>query len=132
MVNRITDPKKIFWSNGAALGWISIIFQFYLIIANRTASLAAIITSFFGYFTILTNILAALCFTFLLLWPASKWGRFFARPAVQTAIAVYITVVGIIYNVILRFQWNPRELQYIVDELLHTVIPVLFIVYWFL
>ena len=45
----------------------------------------------------------------------------------MTAIAVYITIVGLVYNSILRFLWKPEDLQWIVDELIHSVIPLLFI-----
>ena len=47
-----------------------------------------------------------------------------------TAITLYIIVVGATYNIILRQLWSPQGLQLIVDELLHSVIPVFFIVYW--
>lgn len=124
--------KQLFLTIGAVAGWFAIILQFYLIIINRTASLNETIIRFFSFFTILTNILVALCFTFLLLKPASKWGNFFAQPATLTALTVYIAVVGIVYNVILRFLWKPEGTQFFVDELLHSVIPGLFILYWFL
>jgi len=39
-------------------------------------------------------------------------------------------VVGLTYHIILRSLWDPQGLQYIVDELLHTVLPVLFVIYW--
>jgi hypothetical protein len=48
------------------------------------------------------------------------------------AITVYILVVGITYNLLLRSLWNPEGLQWVVDELLHSVIPVLFFVYWWI
>lgn len=132
-MENITVPKRrIYLAIGAALGWLALILQFYLIITNRTASIAETIVRYFSFFTILTNILVALCFTVLLVTPYSRWGNFFARPAILTAIAVYITVVGIVYNVVLRFLWVPQGLQLIVDELLHTIIPLLFIAYWFL
>ena len=124
--------KQLFLAIGAALGWFAIVFQFYLIIINKTASISETIIRFFSFFTILTNILVALCFTFLLFKPGSKWGKFFTRPSTQTALTAYITVVGIIYNIILRFLWSPQGLQLIVDELLHTVIPIWFILYWFI
>ena len=41
-------------------------------------------------------------------------------------------VVGIVYNIILRFIWDPQGLQAVADELLHLVIPILFLVYWLL
>ena len=132
MKNISFTPRQIFLTNGAALGWVALIFQFYLIIINRTSSIAETITRYFSFFTILTNILVALCFTFLLLRPGSKWGRFFGRPVTLTAVIVYIAIVGIIYNIVLRFLWSPTGLQFLVDELLHSVIPALSILYWFL
>ncbi len=122
--------KQLFLTIGMIIGWFAVIFQLWLIIVNRTVSIPETIIRFFSFFTILTNILVALCFTFLLLKPNTKWGIFFSKPATLTAITLYIAVVGIIYNVILRFLWSPQGLQLIVDELLHSVIPVWFILYW--
>jgi hypothetical protein len=74
----------------------------------------------------------ALCFTFLWLKPKSKWGLFFSKPKNTTAITLYITIVGLVYNAILRFLWAPTGSQKVVDELLHLVIPLLVLLYWFL
>ena len=114
----------------AIAGWFALAAQLYLIIQNRVASLAETVIRYFSFFTILTNIIVALGVTFLLLKPNSKWGNFFSRPATLTAVTVYITIVGIVYNAILRFLWQPQGLQKITDELLHTVIPILFILLW--
>src|SRR5438045_7219237 len=97
-MEKYPKAKQIFLMIGAALGWLAIIFQFYIIIVNRVASISETIIRFFSFFTILTNIFVALCFTFLLLKPNSKWGKFFGRPTVLTALTAYIAVVGIIYN----------------------------------
>lgn len=132
MVNQSPEAKQLFLITGTVTGWLALILQFYLIIANRTASIPETIIRFFSFFTILTNILTALCFTYMLLKPVSGLGNFFTRAATLTAITVYITVVGLIYNVVLRFLWSPKGLQFPVDELLHSVIPVLFILYWLL
>ncbi|MBC7890471.1 MAG: Pr6Pr family membrane protein [Ferruginibacter sp.] len=132
MKNLSATARQIFLTTGAALGCFALVLQCYLIILNRTASIPETIIRFFSFFTILTNILVALCFSFLLLKPGTKWGKFFEQPATLTAITVYIVVVGIVYNLILRFLWNPQGLQRIADELLHTIIPLLFIFYWFL
>ena len=114
----------------AALGWFALAAQLYLIIQNRVASVAETVIRYFSFFTILTNIIVALCVTVLLVKPNTKCGKFLYRPATLTAITVYITIVGIVYNVILRFLWQPQGLQKIIDELLHTVIPFLFILLW--
>jgi hypothetical protein len=114
----------------ALLGWFAIITQLFLIINNREVSIGGTLFRYFGYFTVDTNIIVALCFTFIFLRPKSRLGKFFSQPSTLTAITVYITIVGIVYNIILRSLWHPTGLQKTVDELLHTVIPALVIIYW--
>lgn len=149
----------------AITGWISVILQFYLIILNRTASVAETVIRFFSFFTILTNILVAGCCTVLWLRPGARgngagsaanqlngptnvyvdgsggnagrpgggrWLAFFSKPATLTAVTVYITIVGLVYNILLRLLWEPQGLQLWVDESLHTVIPSLYILFWLL
>ncbi|HEX9510242.1 MAG TPA: Pr6Pr family membrane protein [Puia sp.] len=136
------QPTKIMQAYAALLaitGWVAVILQFYLILLNRTASVAETVVRFFSFFTILTNILVAVCCTVLWLRPGAGrsggtgsggWLYFFAKPATLTAITVYITIVGLVYNIVLRILWEPQGLQLWVDELLHTVIPFLFIIFW--
>ncbi|TRW97104.1 Pr6Pr family membrane protein [Flavobacterium gawalongense] len=114
----------------AIVGWFAVLLQLYLIILNRVASLLETIVRFFSFFTIQSNILVALCFTFLWLKPKSKWGLFFSKPKNATGITLYIIIVGLVYNAILRFLWAPSGSQKVVDELLHLVIPVLVFVFW--
>jgi hypothetical protein len=116
----------------AIVGWFAVVLQLYLIIINRVVSLSETIVRFFSFFTIQSNILVAVCFTFLWLKPKSKWGLFFSKPKNATAITLYITIVGLVYNTILRFLWAPMGLQKVVDELLHLVIPILVLLYWVL
>ncbi|WP_366183682.1 Pr6Pr family membrane protein [Flavobacterium ovatum] len=116
---------------GTILGWTAVLIQLYLIINNRIASIPETLIRFFSFYTILTNILVACCFSILWLKPENGLYSFFKNYKIQTAIAVYISVVGLVYNAILRFLWNPTGLQYIVDELLHSIIPVLYLIYWF-
>jgi len=115
---------------GAVTCWFALTGQFYLIIQSEIIPVDESVIRYFSYFTILTNILVALCFTALLL--RRKEGGFFTDPATLTATAVYISVVALVYNLILRFTWEPKGLQLIVDELLHLIVPILFVLYWFL
>ena len=117
---------------GALIGWFAIIAQFYLMMTNKVVSVPETILRFFSFFTIDTNILIAVCFSFIFLRSDSWVGRFFRKATTITAITIYITIVGIVYNVILRSTWQPAGLQKIVDELLHVAIPVLFILFWLL
>ncbi len=114
------------------VAWFALIGQLYLIIQNRNTSITSTLIRYISFFTILTNLLVALCSTILLRDKNNEGLNFFTRLKTITAIAVYITVVGLIYNLILRFLWQPQGLQLIVDELLHTVVPVLFILFWLL
>lgn len=131
-MNRSSVLSKALLAIMTLLGWFALIAQFYLIIINRTASLTETIVRYFSFFTILTNILVATCCAALLSNPGSTIYRFFSRQKTVAAITVYIFIVGLIYNVILRFIWNPQGLQKMVDELLHSVIPVAFLVFWLL
>lgn len=83
----------------------------------------------FGYLTILTNILIAVCSTVLLLIPGSSIGRFLARPGVLTALAFYIIIVGLGYNILLRNHAPFIGLHWLAHEGLHSAVPLLFVLY---
>ena len=130
MEKQATKTNKIFLFVIAISGWFALVLQFYLIILNRVVSVPETIIRYFSFFTILTNIIVVLYATFILLKPYSRLGKYFSRSNVVTAITVYIVVVGIIYNIILRNLWKPQGWDRVADELLHLVIPVLFLLYW--
>ncbi|MGG9970229.1 Pr6Pr family membrane protein [Ferruginibacter sp. SUN002] len=125
-----TKFEKIFLLTLVVLGWFALIGQFYLHITLDIASKQELFIRFFSYFTILTNLFIAICSTVLFLNPHSSFGKFFQQQQTRTALTIYIVVVGIIYNTILRFIWDPQGMQRVVDELLHLIIPVLFLLYW--
>jgi hypothetical protein len=115
----------------AALGWFAVLMQYYLIIENRVAPVGETTIRFFSFFTILTNALAAIYLT----RKAAKrttLGEHFDKPGVLTAITVYITIVGLVYQTVLRHIWEPTGLRMVVDELLHSVMPACVILFWFL
>ena len=117
------------------LGWFAIITQFYLIIKNRQASITETIIRYFSYFTILVNGLTALYFTREALSKTSAHPIYPSRrsfPGLLTAITIYITIVGLTYQFLLRHTWNPKGMDMVVDELLHTIIPLLVILFWYL
>jgi hypothetical protein len=125
--------KRVLLTIIAVLVWYGLVLQLYLIIQKAREEgfpLFDEVMRYFSYFTILTNLMVAICVTSILLSPRSRMGLFFSRPAVQSGIALYILVVGITYSVALRMIWNPAGLQLIADRVLHDVIPVLYILYW--
>jgi hypothetical protein len=72
-VNTIRSSAAV----GAFISWLAEILQLYLIIVNRTASIPETIIRFFSFFTILTNILVAVCFTTVALEWRSTWKKTF-------------------------------------------------------
>jgi len=122
------NTKKMLQWLIAIIGWLAIILQFYLMIQNRVTGIGETIIRFFSFFTILTNLLVAICFTSLVI---SQQAYFFSRSSVFSAITVYIFIVGLVYNTVLRSIWNPKGLQLYVDEALHVATPVLCLIYWF-
>jgi hypothetical protein len=121
---------KTFCWLGAVLGWFALAAQYYIYLSSGVASAGETTIRYFSYFTIDSNGLAALAFTSLLLAPGSRLGRFFGHHSTLTAITVYMIVVGLVYNVILRSLWDPQGLQWIVDELLHSVLPAVLVLHW--
>jgi hypothetical protein len=107
--------------------WSAVIAQFFLMMQNRSAPVPETIIRFFSFFTILTNILVALFFS-----GHSVGIKSTRKPGTLTAVAVYIFIVGIVYQVLLRHLWQPRGSQLVVDELLHSVIPLLTLLFWLL
>ncbi len=101
-------------------------------IENRAAPIGETTIRFFSFFTILTNLIVALYFTLISFQKKNKESAIRNNPGALTAITVYITIVGFVYQIILRHIWNPQGLQMVVDELLHTAIPIMVIIYWYL
>lgn len=119
----------------AALGWFGLAVQLYLILIARWADHASLlggVVKFFSFFTVLTNTLVVAALTCALSPRQSRGHRFLRDPAVCGGIAVSIALVGIAYNILLRHLWHPQGWQWIADELLHDVMPLAFVLYWWL
>jgi hypothetical protein len=120
-------------TSAAVLGWAGLGIQLYLIFFARLsvgASLLGGLVSFFSYFTVITNTLVAVVLTCAVTDRESAARRWFLQPWVSSGIAVSIAVVGLAYSILLRHLWHPQGWQFIADELLHDVMPLLFLAYW--
>lgn len=124
---------KRFVAAAALAGWLGLVIQQYLIFYSRWSSGASLLgglINFFSFFTVLTNTLVVLVLTYALVTRESAAKRFFLAPWISSGIAASIIVVSLAYNVLLRHLWTPTGFQFIADELLHDVMPVLFVIYW--
>lgn len=121
--------KKIFVVTGALAGWFALILQLYISLSKADSRLSEFI-KYISFMTIWTNFIVALTFTFQIKPTESNVSKFFRKPSVLGGVLVYIIVVALVYHLILRNVWNPKGLEKIADEFLHTVVPVLYLIYW--
>ena len=123
------SKRKAFLLLAVLLEWFGLIAQFILMLWSGTQPVGELLMRFFTFFTITTNLLTGVYLAALLFARPGSTG-FFSRPSPQTSFVVYITVVGLVYNLVLRGLWPSHGLQTVVHELLHSVVPTLVIIYW--
>ncbi len=115
----------------ALISWATIIAQYILMLDHRMASITETTIRFFSFFTILTNTLVAAYLAYQAMKSNATSERQLDKPGILTALTVYITIVSLVYQLILRQTWHPEGLNMVVDELLHTILPICTIIYWF-
>jgi hypothetical protein len=114
------------------IAWAALVIQLILHLQNSVAGTPEALSRFFSFFTILTNLLVAVYITNQLLNTRTYDDRFFSRPGVQTAITLYIFIVGLIYNLLLRNLWTSGGLQAVIHDVLHSFIPIMMLIYWWI
>ncbi|WP_455924253.1 Pr6Pr family membrane protein [Pseudomonas putida] len=124
-------PVRAFVVVAAFTAWLALAVQLLLILQGRLADQASLmggVLHFFGYFTILTNTLVAIVLTV-----AARGGEavsFWLRPWVSSGVTASIILVGVSYSLLLRNAWHPEGVQWVVNELLHDILPPVFVGFW--
>ncbi|MBD8874348.1 Pr6Pr family membrane protein [Rhodanobacter sp. DHB23] len=130
-----SNRHRIFAAVAALLGWLTLALQLLLSIRlgidNGRGAWSGVWT-YLGYFTILTNLLVALVLTAAARGPQNAVDRRLLRPGMQTATAMSIVIVAAVYNLMLRQLWQPHGWQIVADNMLHVVMPALFLLHWWL
>ena len=124
-----TRANRWAWA-GAVLGLTGLLLQFYLVFTNRQLPLLETVIRFFSFFTILTNVLVTAYFLVRALGPASRLGRWVQRPEVGTALTVYILVVGVVYQTVLRGVVPVAGWGRVADDIIHGLVPLYMLGYW--
>ncbi|MGH9756247.1 MAG: Pr6Pr family membrane protein, partial [Candidatus Acidiferrales bacterium] len=130
---RRNSAKRTLMSVIAACAWLALLLQLLLMIRDAHAagtSIATAVWNYFSFFTILTNLLVASSLTLSLCAPESRRARFFSRPAAVAGTAIYITLVGATYALLLRAIYNPQGSSKFADTLLHDFVPIAYVAYW--
>ena len=116
----------------AAVATFALVLQYVLLVGATLGTIGPLLATvrFFTYFTVLSNLLVLLVTATFAFAPGSGWGRWFARPVVRGAVALYIGVTLGIYATILRALWQPQGAQWWADSSLHYAVPVLYLLWW--
>ena len=133
MKNSFSKAKKNAIGIIAVIAWFALVLQLYIMLERAPSigfSAMNTVINFLSFFTILSNLLVAISCTAPLLIPSSASGAFFSKIQVQSAIAVYIFIVGLVYNLVLRNLWAPTGWQLVADNMLHVVVPAIYLLYW--
>lgn len=99
---------RFYRSVASGIGWFALVLQYVLMLQGSWTLSATV--NFFSYFTILSNLLAALALTVPLFAPSA-----FRSASMRTAIALYIAVTGLIYTTILQGLWAPQGWAFVAD-----------------
>lgn len=124
---------RVYQTLTAGLSWFAVGLQFYITTSRSLSSgktLFGTIVFLLSFFTILTNLLVAVTLTLPLAGSKSRAAEFFVSPGVRSAVAAYIAMVGISYNLLLRHLWSPVGAEWVADELLHDVVPAMYLLHW--
>jgi hypothetical protein len=118
----------------AVVGWTVLILQFYLTTTHQMAEGRGFwwgVVMYFGYFTLTTNAFCAVVATAFALpeRSAERWS-WWRQPWVVTCAMASIVIVGAVYFLLLRHQYHPEGLQWVVDRFLHYLIPPAFVMFW--
>ncbi len=125
---RRASVKRLYAGIFAAVGWFAIVGQYFATHADTVSSTV----DYFSYFTILSNILVATTLTSAACPQRSGVGRSLLKPSMLMATAVYISVTGITYFLILSSLYDLKGWVLFFDRLLHYVMPLAFFSFWLL
>jgi hypothetical protein len=117
----------------ALTGWAALLLQLGLtvgVVVGQGRGWPMGLVVYFGFFTILTNLLATLVLSAWCVGPKSPGHRWLTNPVTLTTAAAAITIVGLVYFFILRHTWKPEGAQFVADAALHYVMPVLVVWFW--
>lgn len=127
--------RRLFVVAAALVAWFSVLLQAVLTVTHALEhgeTIAAGLVNYFGYFTVITNLLVCAALTAPAVAPKSKMARFFDLPFARGGVAASIAFVSLAYHVLLRKMWHPEGLQLLADTLLHYGVPALYLAYWFI
>ncbi len=118
----------------AVFGWAALGTQLVLSVQHQMSlghSPGYGVFMYTGYYTILTNLFCTIVATAFSVQraPESRWSAW-REPWVVTAATVSIVMVGLIFHVLLRAQYQPTGIAAVTSLIHHYIVPVVFAIFW--
>jgi hypothetical protein len=129
--NDLTPPARLAAIAIAALGWAAIGTQVPLTLSDAAAAGNPAwlgLLNLFSYFTILSNVAVAIAATVAARGNTASW---WAGAHVRAALALYIIIVGLIYQTLLKGLIPMAGTRLVIDTIFHAIIPLAWPLWWF-
>jgi len=118
----------------AVVGWPALVTQLFASIEyqqQRGHGVAYGVFMYAGYFTILTNLFCTLVATaHSRNHPAESRWTVWREPWVVTSAAMAIAMVGLVFHLLLRHQYQPTGVAALTNLIHHYIVPIVFLVFW--
>jgi hypothetical protein len=132
MRGKAMTHQRLFAAVIAIIDWAALALQLSLtlgIVVGQGRSIWSGLWLFLGYFTVLTNIMVAVSMSLVAMdrWPGGP------RPSASalTAVALAITIVGVVYHLLLSGRVpDLSSLGWVADRTMHYLVPALSLVFW--
>jgi hypothetical protein len=132
-IGKPSHTLRLLATAAALIGWAALLLQLWLtvgLVIGQGRGWPMGLVVYFGFFTILTNLLATLGLSAWRMGPGFPGHRWLTSPVTLTTAAAAITIVGLVYFFILRHTWKPEGAQFVADAVLHYAMPVLMVLFW--
>ncbi|MCC6735768.1 MAG: Pr6Pr family membrane protein [Bauldia sp.] len=126
--------RNAYGAVAAVVGWGALAVRAMTMVgADADGSIIGRTIDFLSLFTILSNAMAAVVLTVAALGAGrSRLLGFFTLPTVQTGVAVYLTITGIGYLLVLRTMSDAQGWAHVADTVLHGAMPLVYVGFWLL
>jgi hypothetical protein len=87
--------------------------------------------NFLSFFPVETNLAVAMILTVPMMVKSGSVYDFFVSNGVRAMVVVYSFMVVMIFDLVLQDLWEAEGMQFLLNYLMHKVIPIFYIIYWF-
>ena len=125
---------RLFSAITAVVGAIGVYILLYNTLIHKLAdgyTALYSINHFYSFFTCLINTLVVICLACYVIFPSSRFTRWFVKPVNNAAVGLYILIVGLIFYLLLYSTDAAVGWELLATHLVHGFVPISYFVLWF-